>query len=237
MSWSRGFLYWTVALLLGSLLWSGAQQEDAVDGTADAERAPILALVRERVDRVVVESKGRTIEIARGGDGRWVVREPAGTEVPHDIVEAVIETLSSVPVIESVSDDTDSDRQFGLDPAEMKVRFEVAGTVVGNLALGRPNPTRTAFYARRVGEDRVFLLGLNSKYYLDLIGESVSRFLRLQLADEAADPALEPLEAAGVEADAVKAAAADAAAVDAAPADSGAEDNGMGEPADGVQAP
>ena len=41
----------------------------------------------------------------RDADRRWVLREPVGAEVPHDIVEAVIETLSTVPVIETGAND------------------------------------------------------------------------------------------------------------------------------------
>jgi hypothetical protein len=200
MSWSRGFVYWGLALVLGAWLSNAVIDPASVVDDSVVKEGPILSLVAERVDRVLIESEGLKLVIVRDADSRWAVREPAGTEVPADIVDAVVETLSTVSVIEAVSEDADGAEQFGLNPPELRLRLEVAGTVVGDITLGRPNPTRTAVYARRSGQGRVFLLGLNAKYYLDLIRESVHRQLRNAAADaEATDP--EATDAEGTDAE------------------------------------
>ena len=108
-------------------------------------------------------------------EGRWIVAEPAGISSPGDVVDAVLESLTGLPVIDVVADGVEHEGQFGLAPPKVRLRLESAGEVVANVVLGGLNPTRTAVYAKKAGKDEVVLLGLNPKYYVDLVFENVRR--------------------------------------------------------------
>jgi hypothetical protein len=54
--------------------------------------------------------------------------------------------------------------------------------------LGELSPTRTAVYARKSGSDDIALIGLNAKYYIDLVFENVRR-QRASAGIEAPEPA------------------------------------------------
>jgi hypothetical protein len=41
-----------------------------------------------------------------------------------------------------------------------------------SVQIGARNPTQTAVYARRGDEDAIFLVGMNLRYYIDLIFEA-----------------------------------------------------------------
>lgn len=174
MTWTRVAAYWIGALVAGLLL--RASLDDVPEMAAvETTRVPLVEMVPERVDRFRLAAKDLEMEFVRGEDGRWKAVSAEGEEVAHDIVEAVVQTLAGLPVIEAVAEARDAADQFGLRNPALRLRLDAGGTSVANLALGRLNPTRTAVYVRRAGEDRVFLLGLNARYYMDLIVESASR--------------------------------------------------------------
>lgn len=174
MSWLRIAIYYAVAALLTAHLLSvtGAREVETAT-TADA-KLPFLEAVPERIDRVRAEQDDLAVQFERR-DGRWIVTEPEGLAPPGDVVDALLETLTSLPAIEIVSDGVEHEGQFGLVPPRARIRLEQEGTLVSTIVLGELSPTRTAVYAKKSGKDEVALIGLNSRYYLDLVFENVKR--------------------------------------------------------------
>jgi hypothetical protein len=174
MSWMRIALFYFVALVLTLHLRAVTDHESAAEAEAKAPTAPFLEAVPERIDRVRLESSTLALQFEKK-DGRWVTTEPEGLAPPGDVIDAILDSFATLPPIEIVSDGKDQEDQFGLVPPRMRIRIEQEGALISTVALGELSPTRTAVYARKSGSDDVALIGLNAKYYIDLVFENVRR--------------------------------------------------------------
>ena len=174
MSWARIVLFYVVALVLTLHLKSVTDHEAGETEAAKAPTVPFLTAVPERIDRVRFESSTLALQFERK-DGRWVTTEPEGLAPPGDVIDAVLDSFATLPPIEIVSAGKDQEDQFGLVPPRMRIRIEQAGELISTVVLGELSPTRTAVYARKSGSDDVALIGLNAKYYIDLVFENVRR--------------------------------------------------------------
>ncbi|HYB97856.1 MAG TPA: DUF4340 domain-containing protein [Candidatus Limnocylindrales bacterium] len=176
MTWPRILAYYALAFVLGAHLWSVHSARTVEEAKPAATNEPFLAAVPERIDRVRAERADAAVEFQRQ-QGRWAITEPVGLASPSDIVDALLDGLVATPPIEIVADSVERHGQYGLNPPRIRLRVEQAGEVLSTIAFGELNPTRTAVYAKKAGKDEVYLLGLNSQYYLDLIFENVRRQL------------------------------------------------------------
>lgn len=174
MSWPRILVYYALAVLLTFHLTGIVRDREAAVETAEPASAPFLEAVPERIDRVRLENESMAVQLERR-DGRWIVTEPEGLAPPGDVIDAVLESFTSLPAIETVSDGVEHQGQFGLVPPRARIRIEQQGTLVSTIVLGELSPTRTAVYAKKSGSEEVALIGLNAKYYIDLVFENVRR--------------------------------------------------------------
>lgn len=174
MSWPRILVTYLVAVLLTFHLVGKGRDATVAEEQAAAPTTPFLEAVPERIDRVRMEDRSMAVQFERR-DGRWITTEPEGLAPPGDVVDAVLESFTSLPAIEIVATGVDHEGQFGLVPPSARVRIEQQGAVVSTIVLGDLSPTRTAVYARKSGKDEVALIGLNAKYYLDLVFENIRR--------------------------------------------------------------
>ncbi len=175
MSWPRILVYYLIAIGLAVYLQGEVRRLHPAVQVPVATTLPFLEAVPERIDRLRAEREDLSVEF-RKRDGRWVVTEPVGVASPNDIVDAVIESLTSMPPIEVVAD-TGEHGQYGLNPPLIRVRIEAGGEILSTIAFGQLNPTHTAVYAKKSGKEDIYLLGLNARYYLDLVFENVRRQL------------------------------------------------------------
>jgi hypothetical protein len=176
MSWPRVLLYYAMAGLLTFHLLSVTRSREAVVAPVSAATTPFLEAVPGRIDRIRMENESLAIQFEKR-DGRWITTEPEGLAPPGDVIDAVLESLTSLPAIDIVADGSAHEAQFGLVPPRMRVRIEQQGALVSTIVLGELSPTRTAVYAKKSGKDEVALIGLNAKYYIDLVFENVRRQL------------------------------------------------------------
>jgi hypothetical protein len=196
MSWAKIIAYYALAALLTFHLMSVTRERDAVQEPVAATSTPFLVAVPERIDRIRMESESMAVQFEKR-DGRWVTTEPEGLAPPGDVIDAVLESLTSLPAIEIVADGAQHEDQFGLVPPRMRVRIEQQGELVSTIVLGELSPTRTAVYAKKSGNDEVALIGLNSKYYIDLVFENVRRQLGSSGAAVPKDADRMPLDKTG----------------------------------------
>lgn len=176
MSWRAvGVIYAVFASLLAFVLL--VERRPTVEAPPP-EAAPARSLlgVEPGAVRAVTLRRGGVRVRAERADGRWRVVEPAGASVPSDLVEAAVATLTAGQVSEVVADAarTPDLAAFGLATPTSVIELttgNAAGHVLTVLFGGR-NPTRTALYARLADDPRVFLVGLNVRYYEDLIFEA-----------------------------------------------------------------
>jgi len=175
MKWGRIALYWALAVGIAIYLqWGGDTSRSELELPATTTSAPLLEGPANRIDRVEITADGQQLVCERI-ENRWRLVEPRGLAMSNDLLDATLETLTSTPPIESISDDDVKLSDFGLDPPALVFRAWSGERELGELLLGDRNPTRTAAYAGRKGETKVYVIGLSSRYYTELLLDEVAR--------------------------------------------------------------
>ena len=176
MSWRAvGVVYAVLALLLAFVLV--VERRPAIEAPPP-EAAParsLLGVEPSAVRAVAFRRGGLRVRAERAG-ARWRIVEPPGAAVPSDLVDAAVATLTAGQVSEVIAADARATdlAVFGLATPTSAIALTTedgAGREV-TVFLGQYNPTRTALYARLADDSRVFLVGLNMRYYEDLIFEA-----------------------------------------------------------------
>ncbi len=166
MTWRRALAYWACFLLLGAY-WVVVLREPSRAAPAHLTHAPFLSLAEKDIDGMELRRGAKAIRCHRV-EGRWQVVEPPGGAVPSDLVTALVANLTQLPEVEVVDEGGGDVAQFGLEPPVSQITLNVSGKPV-SLRLGSRNPSGTAVYAQRDDSKRVFLIGLNVRYYEDLV--------------------------------------------------------------------
>jgi hypothetical protein len=178
MTWRRvGAIYAALAALALAfvLLERAPERTPAPDDPRRPERS-LLGTEPERVRGLVLRRDGRTVEARRNGE-RWQVVAPPGAEVPPDLIAATVATLTAGQVAEVMNDGARADlTTFGLTAPTSEIEVTIDGDTPRRVRvlLGARNPTRTAIYAKRDDAPAVYLVGLNVRYYEDLIFEAIA---------------------------------------------------------------
>ena len=152
MRWRQVALLYAVAALLAVLYGRERTPPPEADGLPPP-RARFLQLTASDVVGIRLARGLRSVVLRREGYG-WVVVEPAGAELPNDLVTGFLQALLTTEEIDRVATTTGELSSFGLD--EQGDRVELAQTdgepVV--VTLGGTNPTGTALYARSAKDGR-----------------------------------------------------------------------------------
>ena len=187
MTWRSVVVYWVLAAALGVHLYGEWSARRPIEDIIDRPREPIVTATASAIDTLVI--RRGTLELrAKKVDDRWMLQSPPGIEVQPDLIAALVDTLTSIPPIEIISEagadeaagptaGPHNENQFGLDPPLFEVRLDAGPRTVDTVELGARNPTRTAVYAKLESADTLYLLGLNAQYYVELIYEQVDRQL------------------------------------------------------------
>ena len=192
MNWIKIVVTYAAAAVLSLWLWSEFTSRLPAEALDDSPDGPFIAALATRIDRVRIDRGEELVEFRRDAEGRWRLFEPAGIEAPSDIVDAVVDTLTTIGAIETVARDPGTDGEYGLNPPRLRLRLDADGEAVSTVSFGHRNPTRTAVYAKKAGENAVYLLGLNAQYYLDLALEHIDRERGLAAPPDVAATAGDP---------------------------------------------
>jgi hypothetical protein len=174
MSWRAVSVVYAILALLLALVLVVDRQPAVEAPPPDAAAVRSLLGVEPSAVRAVVFRRGETQVRAERADGRWRTLGPAGAAVPPDLVDAAVATLTAGQVSEVVADGARPGdlASFGLANPSSSIVLTTDGAGSAHevtVLLGDRNPTRTAVYARRAEDERVYLVGLNLRYYEDLI--------------------------------------------------------------------
>ena len=179
MTWRRVGAIWAVFAVLAAYLAvvelrPAPPPEPANDPTSPTRS--LLGVRGDAVTRLVVRSGDARIVAARDGD-RWSVGEPAGATTPPDLVAAIVATLTAGQVADVMTDGGAADLEaVGLKSPTAEIDATLSDAPApSRVLLGATNPTRTGLYAKRADAPAVYLVGLNVRYYLDLLLQSVAR--------------------------------------------------------------
>jgi hypothetical protein len=173
MTWRKIGLYYGLAAVLGAYLAivHGARGPEVALPTEAPE--PIVPLLASRVTDVVVRWQHAELRLSRDDAGRWVARAPADAVVTSDLVNALLDTLTTIAPIEVIDETTARSPEYGLLPPVAVIRVAEGDADPIEVDLGRHNPTRTAVYAGRPDQDKTYLIGLASRYYVELLREQL----------------------------------------------------------------
>jgi hypothetical protein len=177
MSWRRVAVIYVVLAVLAVWVF-------ALDGAAPVTEQPneppppaasILDTDAATVTTLTVRKDGKVVRANRTND-RWATAEPAGATVPPDLYEAMVATLTAGQAAEQLGHEPDSAwASYGLatPAATLEVALRGAAQPI-TVFIGDQNPTRTAVYARRNDRPTVYLVGMNLRYYIDLVFEAAT---------------------------------------------------------------
>ena len=172
MTWRRALAYWACFLALGAY-YLLVLREPSRPAPAHLTRAPFLSLAEPEIEALELR-RGATVIRCRRVAGRWQVVEPAGAAVPSDLVTALVANLTQLPEVEVVDEGGGDLTQFGLAPPVSQMILTMSGAPTITVRLGSRNPSGTAVYAQRNDVPRVFLIGLNVRYYEDLVFQGLA---------------------------------------------------------------
>jgi hypothetical protein len=164
MRWTRVLTYVAVAAVLATIyiVTAPPPPPSPASPAAAPRAAPTPA-----IDSLRLEAGGRTVRATRSG-GQWEVVEPPGANVPPDLITALVAAVLETAA-DPVSTDTDRLADFGLATPSARLSFGRPAGAPVTLLLGSANPAETGVYGRLEGNPQIILLGLNVRYYIDLV--------------------------------------------------------------------
>lgn len=167
MTWTRVAFYW--ALFLGLLVYDAATaQRRRPVPPAPAGLARAIELDANEVVAIELNRAGRRREFRRAPGGRWSAVAP-DTEVPPDLIAALVAAVTSMQLDEVVANDAGSEAAFGLAPPRGELVLIGRNGRQVKIATGAMNPAGTAVYARAGDDPRVLVIGLDVRAYEDLL--------------------------------------------------------------------
>ncbi len=171
MTWRRAAAYWLGFALLAAY-YLAVEREPAGPAAAHLTRAAFLDIPSDQIHGLDIQRPDRTIRCRRVGD-RWQLVEPAGRAVPADLIAALVNNLTQLPDVEVIAETAANPAQFGLDTPLSQITLTRSSGRPIIIRLGTRNPSGTAVYAQRDDSARVYLIGLNVRYYEELLFEAV----------------------------------------------------------------
>jgi hypothetical protein len=136
----------------------------------DQKKANLLDL--KGVDGITLSRGTEKIHFQKTGDGKlFQVTTPVGAFVPQDLLTALSGLYLKSEEVEIIAEGGELS-QYGLDRPVMVAEVTSPGKAAPiRLSFGNENPTHTATYAKLDNSPQIFLLGMDMKYYQDLIFE------------------------------------------------------------------
>jgi len=172
MTWRSAAVYWAVFLGLSGYYLLAVRETPAP--IAHLTRAAFLDVPADKIEAIAVRRDGKLVR-CRQVNGRWTLTEPAGRSVSADLIETLVGNLTQLPDVEVVAENSDALGEFGLQTPQSEITVQASGRAALSVRLGAPNPAGTAVYAQRSDSQRVFLIGLNVRYYEDLLFEALGQ--------------------------------------------------------------
>lgn len=179
MNWTRvAVIYAVLAALVGYLsLFDGPVTDQATTPEPPPPTASLLGTDADAV-RVMTFHKDGSLVRASRESGRWRATEPMGAHIPPDLFDAAIAALTAGQVSEKITDRTGHQlADYGLETPAATIELAVGDLPNRPISvlIGARNPTQTAVYARRSDEDAIYLVGMNLRYYIDLIFDAATK--------------------------------------------------------------
>lgn len=173
VSWRRIGIMYGLSLVLALYIYAMMGGDESAQDVYTVAVTPIVPMLGSRVTGIAVRWSDRVLVLRRDGE-RWAVDQPPGAQITSDLVSAVVDTLTTIPPIEMIAEGEADSEEYGLKTPVARLRITGDLDKPIEIAIGGQNPTRTAVYASRVDEGRVYLIGLAARYYVQLLFEELT---------------------------------------------------------------
>ncbi len=173
MRWRQVGLLYVVFAVLAALYARERPAAPEADPARPA-RPRFLQVAAADVSAIRLVRGARTVSVRREGED-WVVVEPAGAQLPADLVDGFLQALLTTEEIDRIATTTGELGTFGLDEQADRVELTRTRGEPVVVALGGTNPTGTALYARRSADAGVVLIGRQVRDYEDMIYNTLPR--------------------------------------------------------------
>jgi hypothetical protein len=120
--------------------------------TFDLRDKTILKIDRDKVDRVELQTPGRTVTIAKQG-ADWRIKAPSDARADFGAVEGIVGRLNTSPMKSIVADPKDL-KEYGLDAPVATVRIG-SGSAQAGLAIGK-TAGEGVVYAKDLSRPMIF---------------------------------------------------------------------------------
>jgi hypothetical protein len=151
---ARQLLRIGIALAIALFLWG---LSEILSGGSDViERAVLIRAVSEtEIDTITFARPADTVRLVRAANGRWTVN---GHAVSPAAVGELVQLLAEPVLGNLVAQNRSSHARMGVDSAGKLVRIARGDEALAEVILGEPGRAFRSVYARRVGDDPVFVL-------------------------------------------------------------------------------
>ena len=146
------------AALLAYVLLVEVKKDPPADADATPTPSPVLDLDTDEVQAVQLTAGDVVVRIERAGEG-WQVTAPQAGPADDFAVLLALDDLTHLDG-EVVLDTLPDPATYGLDPVYMSVIVETQSGASQELQLGRQTPDQSAYYARRTGDPRLYIIPL-----------------------------------------------------------------------------
>ncbi|NOT28615.1 MAG: DUF4340 domain-containing protein [Acidobacteria bacterium] len=167
---------------LGGYIYFVDSKRDPAAESANAKA--FTDLVADNIEEIEIKNaSGETAHVQRVGTD-WQLVAPDKADADDGIVGTVTSNLSSLEVQRVVDENPSDLAQFGLNPPRIDVAFRVKDQKdFQRLLVGEKTPTGGDFFAKRPGDNRVFLISsfldsIFNKTAFDLRDKAVLKFDR-----------------------------------------------------------
>jgi hypothetical protein len=112
----------------------------------------------EDVVSVSVSGEEGKALLIREGNGPWLIKEPIEEEADQTRVKGIVNRLGGLTAKRIVLEKAEDLSIFGLEEPELEVRVRLSDGREEVLLIGDKNPQKIAYYAQRLGEERIYLI-------------------------------------------------------------------------------
>ncbi len=167
MSWRRALKWYALASLLVGYYLLFERGPIKQQGQHEGSGQVLIQSSPGDVVEIYVENDRGKARFRRRGT-RWEAVGVSRQGVPSDLVEAMVDGLTSGQLVEVVREDARNLEVFGLDRPRVRINIWIRGRQKPvTLLLGNHTPTGTAVYGKLAESSKIYKVGANIYYYQD----------------------------------------------------------------------
>jgi hypothetical protein len=148
----------------GYIYFQGATPTD----TTPASEKLFAGFDASKLDELTVKAESGDVTQLRKTDGIWSIVSPVNAVASETEVSGVTSAVEALEVARVVDEAPTDVKEYGLDAPRLEVEFKGdGGKLAGKVQIGGKTATGGNLYARKVGEQRVVLVGTTAETALN----------------------------------------------------------------------